>query len=174
MRTQQRRRRSLHLEFLERRETPSTFTGRPSIVHRLAALQQQSLFIGKGCGAGTSAAQQSDGSLLLMASVNGFAVALGHYTGEFRITVPNDGSSIVVQARLQNQAEATLRLTITLMPAPVSGNPESNGPQEYQGTFLITGGTGRFATATGEGDTLVMVMQQGRSFSFRLDGMITF
>jgi hypothetical protein len=139
-----------------------------------AHLEQQSVFLGKGCGVGTSAAQQSDGSILLMASVNGFAAVLGHYTGEFRITVPNDGSPIVVQAGLQNHAEATLRLTITLMSGPESGNSESNGPQEYQGTFIITGGTSRFGTATGGGNTLVMVMQQGRSFSFRLDGMLAF
>jgi hypothetical protein len=169
MASQKRRDRSLHIEFLEQRQTLSTIAGRPSIIQSLTTQTAVIQFAVGGSGVLTNQTRMPDGSMMIRAVVHGHSTPLGEFTGRFLIMVPNNGPPIVAKANLRAQ-DGAVQLTITLTDL-VLGGGDSGPPLLLHGTFSITGGTSQFARPGG-GTASVRVDPMGMSFTFVLKGEI--
>jgi hypothetical protein len=162
-----RRNRSFHIEFLERRDTPSTITGRPSII-RSAVGQSVAPFTVVGAGMVTSQSEMANNNMMIQADVHGQSVRLGRFTGRFSVMAPNNGPPIVIHAVLQGRDRSTVQLTIILTEAfPGDRDPETS--LLLHGTFCITGGTSPFALP-GCGTASLKVNTLDNTFTFVLKG----
>jgi len=161
-----RRDRSLHLDFLEQRQTLSTIAGKSAIIHRVID-QTGRPYAAFGSGVLADQIRQPDGTTLIDAAVRGSSKPFGDFAGQFRITVPAHGPPIVAQAYLITQTGITSRLTITL-----TTGSDSRTNQEYFGGFTIAAGSGPFGWP-GAGTASVQVAPSGHSFTFILKGEYT-
>jgi hypothetical protein len=163
MLNRKRRDRSLQVECLERRETPSSVTIAHPFVHAAAFIRRAVPF-------------DADVTALLIrmpnsgmdnsftASAAGRASPLGRFTGALMVSPTNDGGAYV-QFNLHGTCCWTMQMTMTVL-----GKGSDGAPIDIEGTFAITGGTGVAARAIGGGSVSGIVNPQTRSLTLDLQG----
>ncbi len=160
------RERSPRLEYLERRETPSTISAAPGHLHALALRPVARPFIAVGTMMHSWLPDAEDDPSFT-APVTGRATALRAFNGQAMVQTNGDAADATLN--LRGMRGRTLRINMSV----VSSGPE-DGPMDISGTFVITGGTRRLKGATGSGTVQASADANGTQAMFRLTGKITF
>ena len=165
MTSPRRRNRSLHFDLLERRETPSSTAVSPLITHPLAVGHRTGHFQAIGTGKLVGMPSSVEGGSF-MASATGRASRLRSFTGLLNVTSENGGATVHIE--LHGKHRSSLQIIMTVL-----GTGENGSPSSFQGTYAITGGTGRAARATGGGTATGTLSPQTLSLTFDLNGRIS-
>ncbi len=148
------------IESLEHREVLSTV----ALGHHVLALR------GNGTGAVASVQNLPGGGFQTVTNLDGRANALGHFGGQVLSTFAGNGSTTNDSAVLVAQNGDQLNLFYS------GGYRAPRGHStRAQGTFhfTVTGGTGRFASATGGGTLVATIDTNSGASTFRINGRVS-
>ena len=99
-----------------------------------------------------------------MASAAGRASRLGAFTGLLNVSTPSNGGADVAFT-LHGKHRSNMQITMTIL-----GSGDNGETVDLEGTFAITGGTGRVARATGGGRMTGVLDPQTSSMTLDLQG----
>lgn len=145
------------LEPLESRETPTALAGADPLtalasVHVAAAPTARPrpvAFRGLGQVTFSAPAVLSNGGLGLSGNGSGEALGIGNFTGQVTATISPDLRGFTATATFQNTSGDSVQATF-------SGHYRKRiNTSTGTGLFIVTGGTGHFANATGRGAVLI-------------------
>jgi|SRR5579864_4195299 len=157
--------RHLTFEALEVRDTPSVMMGG---IHTMKAPPHRPVgFSGSGSATLTGETILPNGGLQVAGSVVGQASLIKQFTGTIDGTFSPGFLRVTATAELQavsNGDKVDIALSERLMKSGKNGH--------FSGNFTITGGTGRFAHATGGGSISNVFVISSNSASIRFSGRV--
>jgi hypothetical protein len=159
-----RRIRQLQFDCMERREMLSGIAS-AAVSEQLARPVEVSFQLSASGGA-IGETKLPDGSPATLDMVVGQANLLGGFEGQLVVEHTQGQDTGVAYATLYGTNGAVLKMTLD-----TTGDA---GPgQVIRGTYVITGGAGALAGATGSGTITEMPSSNGNSFTIEMEGQIT-